>query len=334
MHLPAPYDGSTEWDHRETAGGIAPSTPTPGGGGAGGFSTSSQDALTAGRVRGGGGLGDDDANFSWRQPCKPLHQHAHRDLPPAEIMTPPWVVPPRVEDAGNSDGTGAGGGIREPRPPSPISALPAVLVESGPPTVVTSFAHHADGSSSSVALAPAPMDDRGACNSLRLVPSFVVSEDASSRRVSVASLGRESSFTTNPAASSPGSPAFDSDHAMMGHHARAWGGGGHIHTGDDAAAVNAAADRVLVLRDGLPSAATTATSRAMVGVKRSWGMDGGPSSEGVDSGGGGGGRSSVRRHSVDAVAAGGTAAGGLSSSRKLQRLDRRYASVRCKRFNQ
>lgn len=225
-----------------------------------------------------------------------------------------------MEDAGNPDGTGAGGGMREPRPPSPISALPAVLVESGPPTVVTAFTHQADGSN--VAQAAAPMDDRGAGTGLRLVPSFVVSEDVSSRRVSSTSLGREPSFTTNTAASSPGSPAFDSDHVMMNQHSRGWGGG-HINTGDDAA--GNAADRVVVLRDGVPS--TTTTSRAMVGAKRSWGMDGGASSEGVDSGGGGGGRSSVRRHSVDPVAAGTTAAGGLSSSRKLQRLDRRYATA-------
>lgn len=250
-------------------------------------------------------------------------------------MTPPWVVPPRVEDAGNSDGTGpgtGGGGIREPRPPSPISALPAVLVESGPPTVVTAFTHaHVDGSSSSAAAqaaAAAAMDDRGtaACNGLRLVPSFVVSEDASSRRLSSTSLGRESSFTTTAAAaaSSPGSPALDSSdhHAMMmnQHHSRGWGGG---HIGDDPAALNAA-DRVVVLRDGLTP--TTTTSRAMVGAKRSWGIDGGPSSDGVDSGGG---RVSVRRHSVAATP---TAAGGLLSSRKLQRLDRRYASNCCSAY--
>lgn len=272
-------------------GNLAPSTPTPGIG--------CQDALTVGRVRG------DDPTLSWKQPAKPLHPLHRQDLP-TEIMTPPWVVPPKVEDAGNSDGTG-GGGLREPRPPSPISTLPAVLVESGPPAVVTGFTHSADGSSAAQAL-----HDKMPCNTLRLVPSFV-SEDVSSRHVASTSLGRESSFSA--VASPGGSPSFDSDQAM--NQPRGWGGG---HIGDDVG-LNAAADRVVVLRDELASTSRGATVR----VKRSWGIDGGPS-EGVDSGGGGGGRSSVRRHDAAAVAA--TTAGGLTSSPKLQRLDsRRYATA-------
>lgn len=275
VYQPVQYDGSREWSRVASAEKVVATAHIPGE-----SWSSTHHELPAQRGR--------EALHSWRQEKFPYEQ----GTPRPEAGASPRLVLPRTEEAGVIPGTAAARdelGDSRGRSPSPISAVPAVVVDTGPTVVVSSFPRAFDGGANRLrkTFPATPAEEGRAFDEARLPPPAVVAEDFSSRRAHPPPLSRGSSLTDTAANFSP--PSFEPDQTE---HPSSRGRRGGGRAGDIAAA--GAAERVLGLRRGISSASQVG------GVKRARGIEEAPP-EAV----GVGVRSVVARHNTNAAGSGG-----------------------------